>query len=127
MKIKLMITALLFAGIVSNIFPQKVVFSSYLASGGRVHTSTPSVVDKNGNIFVAGGTRDGLKVTNDAFQKIYNGHTKDDVAGGDAFLMKLSPNGEMIYSTYIGGSGSEFYCLQIMLITKQKRGTMIIT
>ena len=79
MKNKLIIAVLLFIGIVSNIFAQKIDFSSYLASGGRVHTSTPSVVDKNGNIFVAGGTREGLKVTDDAFQKKYNGHTKDDV------------------------------------------------
>jgi hypothetical protein len=115
MKDKLIITVLLFVNIVSNNFAQKIDFSSYLASSGGVHTSTPSVVDKNGNIFVAGGTREGLKVTDDAFQKKYNGHTKDDVTGGDAFLMKLSPKGEIIYSTYIGGSGSEFYCLQITL------------
>lgn len=115
MKTKLLIIALLFVGISSNILAQKVDFSSYLASGGGVHTSTPSVVDKNGNIFVAGGTRGGLKVTSDAFQKNYQGYTADDMAGGDAFLMKLSPKGELIYSTYIGGSGSEFYCLQIAL------------
>jgi len=29
--------------------------------------------------------------------------------------MKLSPAGELIYSTYIGGSGSEYYCLQMAL------------
>jgi hypothetical protein len=91
MKI-IFITALLFVAIVSNIFAQKVDFSAYLASSGGVHTSTPSVVDKNGNIFVAGGTREGLRVTNDAFQKRYNGHTDKDVTGGDAFLMKLSPD-----------------------------------
>lgn len=111
----LFIVVLFFVGVVSNIFAQNIDFSGYLASGGGVHTSTPSVVDKNGYIFVAGGTRDGLNVTNDAFQKSYNGHTKDDIAGGDAFLMKLSPKGELIYSTYIGGSGSEFYCLQMAL------------
>jgi hypothetical protein len=109
------ITSLLFVGIVSNIYSQKVDFSAYLASSGSVHTATPSVVDKNGNIFVAGGTREGLKITDDAFQKKYNGHTKDDWAGGDAFLMKLSPNGELIYSTYLGGSGSEYYCLQMAI------------
>ncbi|OFX87167.1 MAG: hypothetical protein A2W99_07470 [Bacteroidetes bacterium GWF2_33_16] len=111
----LLITSLLYLGIVSTIVAQKIDFSSYLAASGGTHTSTPSVVDKHGNIFVAGGTRDGLKVTNDAMQNNYNGHTLDDWAGGDAFLMKLSPNGELIYSTYIGGSGSEFYCLQIAL------------
>ena len=76
MKDILIITVLLFIGIVSNNFAQKIDFSGYLASSGGVHTSTPSVVDKNGNIFVAGGTREGLKVTNDAFQKNYNGHTR---------------------------------------------------
>ena len=101
--------------LISNCFAQRIDFSGYLASSGGVHTSTPSVVDKNGNIFVAGGTREGLKVTSDAFQKEYKGHTADDVTGGDAFLMKLSPKGELIYSTYIGGSGSENYCLKITL------------
>jgi len=115
MNNKLIITVLLFVGIISNILAQKVDFSSYLASSGGVHTSTPSVVDKNGNIFVAGGTRDGLKVTKDTYQKNYNGHTADDVTGGDVFLMKLSPEGELIYSTYIGGSMSENYCLKLAL------------
>ena len=109
------ITVLISVFVVFNNFAQKVDFSGYLVSSGGVHTSTPSVVDKDGNIFVAGGTREGLKVTNDAFQKKYNGHTKDDIAGGDAFLMKLSAAGELIYSAYIGGSGSEYYCLQIAL------------
>jgi len=109
------ITVLISVFVVFNNFAQKVDFSGYLASSGGVHTSTPSVVDKDGNIFVAGGTREGLKVTNDAIQIKYNGHTPDDWAGGDAFLMKLSPEGEILYSTYIGGSGSEFYCLQIAL------------
>ncbi|NOU47160.1 MAG: hypothetical protein HOO86_08875 [Bacteroidales bacterium] len=111
----LLITTLLCFGMVTGIFAQKIDFSGYLASSGGVHTSTPSVVDKNGNIFIAGGTGGGLKVTNDAFQKSYNGHTDDDVTGGDAFLMKLSPTGDIIYSTYIGGSGSENYCLKIAL------------
>ncbi|MDP1817241.1 MAG: SBBP repeat-containing protein [Leadbetterella sp.] len=115
MKTKIFITVLLFVFIGSNSFAQKVDFSSYLASGGGVHTSTPSVVDKNGNIFVAGGTREGLKVTSDAFQKNYKGQTENDATGGDAFLMKLSPKGELIYSTYLGGSGSEYYCLQMTI------------
>jgi len=115
MENKLIITCLLFIVIVSNIFPQKIEFSSYLAASGGVHTSTPSVIDKDGNIFVAGCTREGLKVTDDAFQKNYKGHTDEDVTGGDAFLMKLSPTGEILYSTYIGGSKSENYCLKIAL------------
>jgi hypothetical protein len=112
---RILITVWLLAGIISIIPAQKIDFSGYLAPGGGVHSSTPSVVDKNGNIFIAGGTRDGLKITNDAFQKKYNGNSDDDVTGGDAFLMKLSPEGELIYSSYIGGSGSENYCLKLAL------------
>ncbi len=111
----LFITVLLFVGVVSNNTAQKVDFSIYLASSGGVHSSTPSAIDKDGNIFVAGGTREGLKVTSDAFQKKYKGHIDEDVTGGDAFLMKLSPEGELIYSTYIGGSASENYCLKLAL------------
>jgi hypothetical protein len=106
---------LLSLGFTSTILAQEVDFSGYLAASGGIHTSTPSVVDKNGNIFIAGGTREGLKVTADALQKNYRGHTADDLTGGDAFLMKLSPAGELIYSTYIGGSGSENYCLQMAI------------
>jgi len=104
------IAAVLSAGAISETSAQNIVFSGYLAPDGAVHTATPSVADKQGNIFVAGGTRGGLKVTNDAFQKSYKGHTDGDATGGDAFLMKLSPEGKLIYSTYIGGSGSENYC-----------------
>jgi hypothetical protein len=111
----IIITLLLCIGVSSGTSAQKIDFSGYLAASGGTHTSTPSVVDKEGNIFIAGGTREGLKITDDAFQKKYNGHTKDDWAGGDAFLMKLSPNGELIYSTYLGGSGSEYYCLQMAI------------
>ena len=115
MKIKFIKTviAILFLGLVSNIFTQKIDFSVYLASMENVHTSNVTVVDKQGNIFVAGGTRHGLKVTDDAFQKKYHGHS--GFTGGDTYLMKLSPEGELIYSTYIGGSGNDAYCSQITL------------
>lgn len=115
MKTKLLLLTLLVATIDSGVFAQKLDYSVYLAAGGGVHTSTPSVTDKNGNIFVAGGTREGLRVTADAFQKAFKGYTENDATGGDAFLMKLSPTGELIYSTYIGGRGSEAYCLQMAI------------
>jgi Beta-propeller repeat len=100
--------------IVSNIYAQKIDFSINLACDGGVHTNNSTAIDKDGNIFVAGGTRSGLQITNDAFQKEYNGDSGGR-AGGDIFLMKLSTEGELIYSTYIGGSQDEFYCNQIAL------------
>jgi len=55
--------------IVANTLAQKIDFSVNLANDGGVHTNNSTAIDKDGNIFVSGGTRDGLKVTEDAFQK----------------------------------------------------------
>ena len=110
----LFITSILLMSIITSSFAQKIDFSVNLANDGRVHTNNSTVIDKDGNIFVAGGTRDGLKVTGDAFQKKYNGDSGGRV-GGDIYLMKLSPEGELIYSTYIGGSQDEYYCNQIAM------------
>ncbi|NCA77918.1 MAG: hypothetical protein EOM90_16440 [Alphaproteobacteria bacterium] len=49
--------AFLLMGTIVTLVAQKIDFSAYLAPVGGVHSSTPSVTDKNGNIFVAGGTR----------------------------------------------------------------------
>ena len=66
--------------------------------------------------------RDGA---DDAFQRNYRGHV--DVTGGDIFLMKLSPVGELIYSTYIGGSGSENHLEQIVLDASRETCTSVFT
>lgn len=111
-----LIVIFLFIGMVSNVFAQKIDFSIYLASGEEVHSLPKPAVDGNGNIFVVGGTRSGLKVTEDAFQKKYQGHS--NWTGGDLYLMKLSPRGELLYSTYIGGPGNEAYCGQVAIDEK---------
>ena len=110
----LLISLIFLTGIISITFAQKIDFSTNLANDGGVHTNNSTAVDRNGNIFIAGGTRDGLKVTKDAFQKHYNGDSGGRT-GGDIFLMKLSPEGDLIYSSYIGGSRDEFYCNQICI------------
>ena len=59
-------------------------------------------VDSNGFAYVTGLTKgEGFAVTGNALQPIY--------AGGesDAFLAKLSPQGEIVYGTYLGGSGMD--------------------
>ena len=108
------ITLLLIMSTLITTFAQKIDFSANLSCDGGVHTNNSAVIDKDGYIFVAGGTRDGLQVTNDAFQAKYNGDSGGRT-GGDIYLMKLSPEGELIYSTYIGGSQNEFYCNQIAM------------
>ena len=111
---KNVIVWVLILAFVYDIVAHKIDFSINLANDGNVHTNNSTAIDKEGNIFVAGGTRDGLKVTDDAFRKKYHGDSGGR-AGGDIYLMKLSPDGEMMYSTYIGGSQDEYYCNQITI------------
>ena len=59
-------------------------------------------VDPDGFAYVAGITKgEGFPVTRDAVQPTY--------AGGesDAFLVKLSPDGRIVYGTYLGGVGAD--------------------
>jgi hypothetical protein len=98
---------------ISIAFTQEIEQSILLAPVKEVHTPPSVAVDKNGFIFITGGTREGLPVTEMAFQKEYSGN--ESWIGGDIFLMKLSPSGELIYSTYIGGAGDDAYCYKIAL------------
>ncbi len=96
---------LLFMILLSTGLSQSIDFSVLLTYTGGVHSPVDFVVGVDGSIYVAGGTREGLPVTENAFQKVYNGH--NTWSGGDAYLMKLSPEGDLIYATYIGGRGGE--------------------
>jgi hypothetical protein len=59
-------------------------------------------IDAEGNAWVAGFTKSAdFPVTSYARQKRYGG-------GGDAFLVKLSPIGSVLFSTFIGGPKSDF-------------------
>ncbi len=71
--------------------------------GGSAYDSASRVgVDSQGNAWVAGFTKSAdFPVTADAWQKIYGGD-------GDAFLMKLSPTGQVLFSTFVGGPKSDF-------------------
>lgn len=111
------LTLFLVLTFLSSFYAQQIDFSINLSCDGGVHTNNSSALDKEGNIFVVGGTRDGLQVTDDAFQTEYQGDSGGR-AGGDIYLMKLSPEGELLYSTYIGGSQDEYYCNQITIDEK---------
>src|SRR5437867_952450 len=80
------------------------VYSTFLGGSGVEETFCPCiVVDAAGNAYVAGDTSStDFPTTLGAFQTTYGGNN-------DAFVTKLNPLGTgLVYSTYLGGSGSEF-------------------
>jgi len=70
-------------------------------AGSRADAVTAIAVDSEGNAFVAGQTTSpDFPVTAGAFQQHLNGSQ-------NSFLVKLSPSGSVLSSTYFGGSGSD--------------------
>ncbi len=66
-------------------------------------------VDSEGNLLVTGDTMsENFPITNDAFQTIFAGGEQDiHTVSGDAFVSKFSPMGELIWSSYLGGSSND--------------------
>ena len=83
------------------------LFSTYIGNPGGTTWSQGVAVDKEGYIYLIGSTNNAkFPTTAGAYDESFNGPSGH--ADGDAFVMKLNPQGsEIIYSTLIGGSGSE--------------------
>jgi hypothetical protein len=74
------------------------LWSTYLGGSGD-DQGNGIAVNGAGNVFVAGTTAS-AGWTSSGFDTSYNG-------GDDAFVVKLSSSGAHLWSTYLGGSGSE--------------------
>jgi hypothetical protein len=75
------------------------VYSTYL--GGTTNDYGQGIsVDSTGAAYVTGYTRGGFPTLN-ASQSTYGG------GSSDAFVSKLGPTGALVYSTYLGGPGSD--------------------
>jgi len=78
-----------------------IVYSTYFGGSGN-DTGRRIAVDRDGNAYITGYTASTNFPTVQAFQTNYGGGKYD------CFLAKLDPSGSsLIYSTYLGGSGSE--------------------
>ncbi len=78
-------------------------FSTYLGSPGT-DTGSAIAVDHEGNVYLTGHTNHAsFPVTEGAYQTEHSG-------GGlyDVFVIKFDQNGELVYSTFIGGSDDEY-------------------
>jgi uncharacterized protein (TIGR03437 family) len=77
---------------------KQLFYSSYLG-GSSLDWATGIAVDRNGNAYVTGYTYSAdFPVTAGAFQRELRGDH-------NAFVTKIGPNGELVYSTLLGGSG----------------------
>lgn len=81
------------------------IYSTYIG-GSEDEFGNGISVDSNGNVYVAGYTFSKNFPIASPFQS-QNGNTTPD-SGGDAFVVKLNPQGSaLIYSTYLGGMGDD--------------------
>ena len=91
----------------------KVLFSATLGGNGD-SGGLAIATDSAGNVYIAGyTTAPDFPVTSGALQTKnagpYASQTDGDstASGGDAFIVKLNPNGSVAYSTFLGGSGND--------------------
>ncbi|MFY9558656.1 MAG: SBBP repeat-containing protein [Terriglobales bacterium] len=77
------------------------VYSTYF--NGNSSTTTGIAADASGNAYVAGSSEcsGSLPITSGAYQTTCAGGSDDN------FVVKLNPTGGLLYSTYLGGSGSD--------------------
>jgi hypothetical protein len=85
----------------------QVIYSTYLGRGGEVNDPFTFTIDDNGNVYVAGVTSSRKFPLLNAFQTLYGNREDFKDNDSDAFLLKIAPNGDGIFSTYLGGVGDE--------------------
>jgi hypothetical protein len=97
-----------------------VVYSTYLG-GSSADCGEGIAVDSAGHAYIAGETLStDFPVTPGVFQPACKSCSN---GAPDTFAAKLTPNGSaLVYSTYIGGSGSDF----VPMITVDRSGNMYI-
>jgi hypothetical protein len=75
------------------------IYSTYLG-GSNTDSGNAIAVDAAGNAYIAGGTYSPNFPVISVYQNGIRGQQ-------NAFVTKLSPSGSLIYSTYLGGNGSD--------------------
>src|SRR5258706_8894697 len=93
--------------------PGVLSYSTYLGGNGAdiIHAMA---IDSSNNVYLTGeALSSNFPVTAGAFQQKHAGQpgTITGILGGpaapDAFVVKLSPSGQIVYATYLGGAGAD--------------------
>jgi hypothetical protein len=91
-----------------NLAGDTLLYSTYLG-GSDLDGATAIAVDAAGAAYVTGMTNSAnFPTTRGAFQTTFGGSGgESNFVAGDAFALKLDPSGQLVYSTYLGGSSDE--------------------
>jgi uncharacterized protein (TIGR03437 family) len=85
----------------------ELVYSTYLG-GGRGDYAHAIAIDPAGNTYVAGITESSDFPLQNPLQPIFHrGKCEDGQLCTDAFVTKIDASGQLVYSTFLGGSGQE--------------------
>ena len=97
------------------------IYSTYLG-GGSYDSVLGIALDSSGKIYVVGATESGnFPVTKDAFQGSFGGGSYD------AFFSELTLSGSLTYSTYLGGSGTDYgYGIAVSSSTLETPGGILL-
>lgn len=86
------------------------VYSTYIGGFERSESPNGIAVDNGGNAYITGmaGSSD-FPTTPNAFQQTFIGPGQSGISfAGDGFVLKLNPTGSaLVYSTFLGGNGSD--------------------
>lgn len=85
------------------------IYSTYLGGSAGEGFQIGIAVDPSGHAYVKGRTDSpDFPTTENAFDRTYNSPPGDFFRGGDIFVTKLDPSGSrLLYSTFLGGRGTE--------------------
>ncbi len=102
-------SSILWTGFIAKMTPdgRSLAYSTYFG-GTNTDSAQAVAVDGQGNAYFGGQTESHDVVVKNALQPNYGGGTSD------CYLAKMSPTGALLFSTYVGGSGTE-YCHALAL------------
>jgi len=102
--------AAFYTGFVAKFSPdgRSIIYSSYFGGSGGSDDPKDSMVDHDGALIFSGDTESHDIPIKNALQSRFGGGT------GDCFIAKIDAAGALVFSTYFGGSGTD-YCSAMTL------------